>query len=362
MDESIRVARKDLEDFCAAVFTKLGLSPEESRDSAQILVAADARGIGSHGVGRLWRYENGLRKGIMSGGVEPAVLRETPMSLVLDARGAMGLSLSKRTMAGVIEKTRNVGAAFASIRNSNHFGIAGFYTEMAAREDMIGVCMTNTAALGVPTFGRDAMFGTNPIAVSVPALGGRMFTLDMATTCVTRGKVEVYEREGKELPSGWAVDTKGKGTADARALLEDMLYQRGGGLLPLGGEGELSGGHKGYGLAVLVDIMTAVTSGGVFGQAVMDSEATSARVCHFFGAIRLDLFRESGELKADMDRMLGELEGARTAEGCRRVYYAGQKEHEEEALSGRIGVALTAKVAAQLKRIGEGIGVVFPKG
>ena len=360
MAGEIRVKRGDLEEFCSAVFRKLGLPDDEASDSAEILVAADARGIGSHGVGRLWRYENGIKKGIMSGGVQPRILRETPMSLVLDAEGAMGLSLSKRTMTKVIGKARGCGAAFASIRNSNHFGIAGYYTEMAARNDMIGVCMTNTAALGVPTFGRSAMFGTNPIAFSVPAFGGKMFTLDMATTCVTRGKVEVYEREGKALPLGWAVDTKGVETADAHRLLEDMLFQRGGGLLPLGGEGELFSGYKGYGLAVLVDIMTAVTSGGVFGKSVMDSEATSARVCHFFGAIRLDLFREPEELKADMDRMLGELTRAEPAEGCSRVYYAGLKEHEAEALSDRIGVPLSAKVAEQLRRIGEGLGVDFP--
>jgi len=360
MSEETRVGRRDLEAFCAAVFMKLGLSPEEASDSAEILVAADARGIGSHGVGRLWRYENGIRKGIMSGGVQPTVLRETPMSLVLDAEGAMGLSLSKKTMGQVIGKASASGAAFASIRNSNHFGIAGYYSEMAARRDMIGICMTNTAALGVPTFGRSAMFGTNPIAVSAPALGGRMFTLDMATTCVTRGKIEVYERESKALPPGWAVDTKGKETEDARSLLEDMLFQRGGGLLPLGGAGELFSGFKGYGLAVLVDIMTAVASGGVFGKSVMDSEATSARVCHFFGAIRLDLFRDPGEFKADMDRMLGELTAAETAEGCGRVYYAGLKEHEAEALSDRIGVPLAAKVAAQLKRIGDSLDVEFP--
>jgi LDH2 family malate/lactate/ureidoglycolate dehydrogenase len=360
MGKAVRIKRKDLEDFCTVVFEKLGLAPAEASDSAQILVAADARGIGSHGTGRLWRYENGLSKGIMSGGIEHEVLRETPMSLVIDARGAMGLSLSKHTMAMVIDKARHTGAAFSSIRNSNHFGIAGFYTEMAARADMIGVCMTNTAALGVPTFGRDAMFGTNPIAVSVPALHGRMFTLDIATTCVTKGKVEVYEREGRALPSGWAVGTDGKVTADAHSLLADMLFQRGGGLLPLGGKGEHSGGHKGYGLAALVDIMTAITSGGVFGKSIMDSEATSARVCHFFGAIRLNLFRDPEEFKADLDRMLTELENARTAEGCGRVFYAGLKEHEEEALSDRIGVALSVKVAAQLKQIGDGLGVSFP--
>ena len=207
---------------------KLGLPRGEASDSAEILVAADARGIGSHGVGRLWRYKNGIQKGIMSGNASPTVLRETPLSLVLDAEGSMGLSLSKRTMERVMEKAAASGAAFASVRNSNHFGIAGYYTEMAARNDMIGVCMTNTAALGVPTFARSAMFGTNPIAVSVPALGRRLFTLDMATTCVTRGKVEVYNREGTPIPLGWAVDTTGKGTGDARRLLEDIAVPEGG--------------------------------------------------------------------------------------------------------------------------------------
>jgi len=360
MDAAMKVRRDGLEAFVARCFQNLGLSLDEASASAEILVAADARGIESHGVGRLWRYKNGLQRGIMAGGVQPTVLRETPLSLVLDANGAMGLSLSKTTMARCVEKANAIGAAFSSVRNSNHFGIAGYYTEMAAREDMIGICMTNTAALGVPTFGRKAMFGTNPIAISVPAHGGRMFTLDMATTVVTRGKVEVYEREGKPLPEGWAVDTKGRGTSDAHKLLDDMLYQRGGGIMPLGGEGELFSGYKGYGLAEVVDIMTAVLSGGVFGQSVMDSEATSARVCHFFGAIRLDLFRDPDEIKTDMDRLLDELERAEPAEGRERVYYAGLKEHEAEARAAREGVPLSAKVAEQLKAISEDLGVPFP--
>ena len=360
MQKAIRVSRHNLEHFVAKVFEALDLSEEEARDSAEILVAADARGIESHGVGRLWRYKNGLQKGIMAGGVQPTVLRETPLSLVLDANGAMGLSLSKRTMTRVIEKAKETGAAFSSVRNSNHFGIAGYYAEMAASHGMIGIGMTNTAALGVPTFGRQAMFGTNPIAFSIPAHCGRMFTLDMATTVVTRGKIEVYERERKPLPDGWAVDTRGRGTSDAHRLLDDMLYQRGGGILPLGGEGELFSGYKGFGLAEVVDIMTAVLGGGVFGQAVMDSEATSARVCHFFGALRLDLFRDPEELMSDMDRLLDELEHAEPAEGCDRVYYAGLKEHEAEAESDRIGVPLSEKVAAQLGDIARELGLQEP--
>ncbi|MGH0054528.1 MAG: Ldh family oxidoreductase, partial [Sphaerochaetaceae bacterium] len=299
--------------------------------------------------------------GIMSGAVSPTILRETPISLVLDANGAMGMYVSKHTMEKTIEKARTTGAAFASIRNSNHYGIAGYYAEMAAHSDMVGICMTNTAALGVPTFGRMPMFGTNPIAISVPGHGDRLFTLDMSTTAVTRGKIEVFDREGNTLPDGWAVDTKGKVTNDARQLLEDMLYQRGGGLIPLGGAGESFGGHKGYGLAVMVDIMTAITSGGVFGKSVMDSAATSARVCHFFGAIRLDVFRDPEELKTDMDRLLQELNETKIAEGCERVYYAGQKEHETEQLSTAIGVPLSRKVVDQLQEIGQRSHVDFPE-
>jgi LDH2 family malate/lactate/ureidoglycolate dehydrogenase len=182
----------------------------------------------------------------------------------------------------------------------------------------------------------------------------------MSTTGVTRGKIEVYNREGHPLPSGWAVDPTGAVTSDAARLLDDMLYQRGGGLLPLGGAGEELGGHKGYGLAVLVDMMTAILSGGTFGKSVKDSEATSARVCHFFGAIRLDLFRDPDELKNDVDALLSELNETPVAEGHKRVLWAGQKEQEAEARSDVEGVPLSANVVSQLKSIGKELGIVFP--
>lgn len=351
----VYIDRTKLTDFCHDVFLAIGLSEVEATDSAEILVDADARGIASHGVSRLKRYVNGVLKGVMISGVQPTVLTDTPISYVLDANGAMGLSLSRKTMNTVIERANEHGVCFSSVRNSNHFGISGFYAEMAARNDMIGISMTNTAALGVPTFARDAYFGTNPIAVAVPASGNRLFCLDMATTAVTRGKIETYDREGKPIPLGWAVDTTGHGTTDPGRLLEDMLYQRGGGMMPLGGEGEEHSGYKGYGLATVVDIMTALLSGGTFGKSVMDSEATSARVCHFFAAIRLDLFRNPEEFKADMGRMMDELNAMRPAEGCSRVYYAGQKEHEAEERSWKEGVPVTDKLYEELCSIGNDI-------
>ncbi|MDR2176489.1 MAG: Ldh family oxidoreductase [Treponema sp.] len=356
----VYISRRDLEELCAGIFFSLGIPREEAEDSAKILVTADARGIRSHGVARIKRYVDGVRAGHIKGGVAPLTLRETPVSLILDAQGGMGLSLSRRSMEQVIAKAAAGGIGVCSIRNSNHFGIAGYYSEMAARRDMIGIAMTNTAALGVPTFAREAMFGTNPIAFAAPGLGGDLFSLDMATTTVTRGKIEVAAREGKEIPPGWAVGTGGLATGDPLRLLDDMLYKRGGGLLPLGGEGTALGGHKGYGLAVMVDILCAVASGGVFGGAVMDTEITSARVCHFFMALRLDLFRDPEDFKKDLSRMLGELRALKPAEGAGRVYYAGLLEQEAEARCEQAGVPLTDEVWETLAETAAALAVVLP--
>jgi LDH2 family malate/lactate/ureidoglycolate dehydrogenase len=356
----LRIPRDELETLCAGVFTALGVPAEDARDSAEILVAADARGIRSHGTARMKRYADGLRAGLIGADVKPRVIRETPVSLVIDASGGMGLSLSKKAMKAVIARAREHGVGVCSVRDSNHFGIAGYYSEMAAAEDMIGVAMTNTAALGVPTFARDAAFGTNPIAFAAPAAGGKLFSLDMATTTVTRGKVEVYEREGKKLPEGWAVGADGLVTTDPVSLLDDMLRQRGGGLMPLGGESELLAGYKGYGLGVLVDILCAVSSGGVFGPAVRDSEITAARVCHFFMALRVDLFRPPEDFKRDMAVMLNDLNALRPAGGAERVYYAGQKEREAEEESARSGVPLEEGVWKSLCSLAEELKVPVP--
>ena len=214
MADLIRVNREKLEELCTGIFLALGLKTEEARDTAENLVAADARGIRSHGTARLKRYADGIKAGIIKGGIEPQVLHETPVSLVLDARGATGIHLSKKAMGIVLDKAAQQGIGVCSIRDSNHFGIAGIYSEMAARRDMIGIAMTNTAALGVPTFAREAAFGTNPIAFAAPALNGKLFSLDMSTTAVTRGKIEVFGREGKQLPPGWAVGADGLACTD----------------------------------------------------------------------------------------------------------------------------------------------------
>ena len=360
MTDHVRIRREPLETFCQRVFQSLSLPEYDARTAAAVLVAADVRGIPSHGVARLPRYVNGLKTGSMLPGAPVEVLVDKPSSLVIHAHGAMGAPVSVRAMKSVIDKTKTNGAAFGCVRDSNHFGIAGYYAMMALDEDMLGIAMTNTAALGVPTFGRQVMYGTNPLAFAAPADEERAFVLDMSTTVVTRGKIEVYERLAKELPVGWTVDKTGQSARDPRTFLDDMFHRVGGGILPLGGAGEDFGGHKGYGLAIMVDILCAVLCGAPFGLGVSDTETSSGRVSHFFGAIRIDTFREPQEFRRDMDRMLKQLRNCPPAQGAERVYFAGQKEFEKEAECLRMGVPLLRKTYGQICMIGNEHGVAPP--
>lgn len=357
----VRVDAVSLQRFCGQVFRALGLSVEDADTAAQVLVAADLRGIPSHGVARLPRYVHGLEIGLMRVDSRPEVVRETDSSIVVDAKGAMGAPVSVRTMIRVIEKARVMGMAMGCVRNSNHFGIAGYYATMALDSGMIGIAMTNTAALGVPTFGREPMFGTNPIAFAAPADEEVGFVLDMATTVVTRGKVEVYDRQEKALPEGWAVDAKGQAGTDPARILHNLTYQVGGGILPLGGLGERFGGHKGYGLSVMVDILCGVLSGAAFGPNISDEPGSSARVSHFFAAMDIAAFRDPAVFKTDMDQLLRDLRTTSPAEGETRVYYAGLKEREHETTCRAIGVPMSRKVYDQLAAVGTERGVSVPR-
>ncbi len=357
----VRVAKTELESFCSGVFRHLGLSQEDARITASVVVAADAMGIASHGVGRVWRYVAGLKCGLMLPDTPAEILRDTASSMVIHAHGGMGAPVSVRAMNAVIGKARTSGAAFACVKDSNHFGIAGYYARLALAEDMIGVAMTNTAALGVPTFGRRVAFGTNPLAFAAPADKERCFVLDMSTSVVPRGKLELYDRQGKELPDGWAVDKTGRPAQCAHSLFEDMENQLGGGILPLGGMGTTHGGHKGYGLAVMVDILCAVLGGAPFGADVYDTPGAHARVSHFFGAIKISGFRDPQEFRRDMDRMLQALRTSPPAEGEDRVYFAGLPEREKESESLRRGIPLSSQTYGQLCAMAADCGLEAPR-
>lgn len=357
----LRFDMQALERFCRDVLISCGLSAEDAAQSATVLLAADARGIPSHGIGRLWRYVNGLKTGLMLVDAKPETITETASSLVVDAHGGMGFPVSVQTMRRLIAKAETAGAAFGCVKDSNHFGIAGYYAMMALDHDMIGIASTNTAALGFPTFGRQVMFGTNPLAFAAPALEEKAFVLDMSTTVVTRGKIEVYDRLNKPLPPGWAADANGQPTTDACSLIDSLLHRRGGGIQPLGGESELSGGHKGYGLAVMVDILCSVLCGAPFGQQVFDTATSSARVSQFFGAIKISTFRDPAAFRKDMDAMLRGLRLCPPAVGAERVFFAGQKEFEYEDEARRLGVPLYQETVASLETVSRQTGVPMPQ-
>lgn len=353
----------DLLSFCGRVFEKMGVSTEDARVTADVLVQANLRGIDSHGVARLARYVNGLRDGVMVARPDEKVVTETPTTVTLDAGAGLGQPVGFRAMTAAIEKAKAYGCGFATVRNSNHYGIAGYYAMMALEHNMIGISATNAAVLVVPTFGRDAMYGTNPIALAVPASEQRPLVVDMATSTVPRGKLEVYDRQEKLLPLGWATDERGVPTTDSGRVLDNFLKRAGGGLLPLGGAGEEFSGYKGYGLGVMVEILSAVLPGAAFLTSVYPKDADGnplpPDLGHFFGAWRLDAFRPAAEFKADMDRMIGELKASNLAEGAERVYVHGEKEFEEADRRLEHGIPLGQKVESSLKQIAADLDVPY---
>jgi LDH2 family malate/lactate/ureidoglycolate dehydrogenase len=362
-ETEIRVQAEPLKAFCRQVFVRLDVPSEDAEVTADNLVSADLRGISSHGVARLRRYVNGLRDGVMLARPTVEIVHETATTALVDGGGGLGQPVSAQAMRLAINKARQVGAGFVAVRNSNHYGIAGYYALMALKEDMIGISMTNAAVLVLPTFGRDAMLGTNPISVAAPAGEERAFVLDMATSTVPRGKLEVYDRQEKPLPQGWATDEHGVPTDDAGRVLKNLLARAGGGLLPLGGAGELLSGHKGYGLALLVDVLCGVLPGAGYANTIYpktsDGKPLPANVGHFFGALQVDAFRPLDAFKATMDDIIRRLKNSPKAEGDERIYIHGEKEFEIEEERRANGVILHPKVVADLKAIADETDVTY---
>lgn len=348
-----RIDAERLRAFVERVFERLGVPLEDARTTADVLIQADLRGVDSHGVARLQWYTTGLQNGSMEPKPQIRVVHETPVTATVHGGNGLGQVVGTWAMQRCVEKARNLGVGFATVRNSNHFGIAGYYAMRALPHQMIGISLTNSRPHVVPTFGRQVLLGTNPIAVAVPAGEERPFVLDMATSGIPLGKVEVASRKEVPLPPGLAVDSQGRPTTNPNDMLE------GGGLLPLGGTRE-SGGHKGYGLAALVDILSGVLSGPAFGAAVLfPGTGEPALVGHFFGALRVDAFRSVNEFKADMDKMIRELKESPKAEGHDRIYVHGEIEYETEIERRRNGIPLHPKVLKTIREIGRSLGVEY---
>lgn len=350
-----------LRRWVAEVFQTLGVEEADARVTADNLVSADVRGIESHGVARLGGYTGRVRQGRTVARAVPEVVHETLTTATVDAGHGLGQPASKFAMELAITKARETGHGAVAVRNSNHYGIAGFWAMMALPFDMIGVSYTNSSPLLVPTNARVAMIGTNPIAVAVPAAEERPWVLDMATTVVPRGKLEVYRRKGLPMPLGWAVDEKGQPTEDAAAVLSSLDTRAGGGILPLGGTALFSG-YKGYNLSAMVDIYSGVLSGSAWGPHVDGLHGKGeghAGTGHFFSATRVDAFRPAEEFKREMDEYIRTLRDSPKAEGADRVWVAGEKEWELTEKHEREGVPLYYKVIDRLREIGEEIGPRF---
>jgi len=358
-----RVRAETLRHFCQQVFERLGVPSEDAAITADVLVAADLRGINSHGVARLKRYVDGLCAGMMIANPRVQVIRESLSTALIDGGGGLGQPIGVRAMRSAIEKAREGGAGFVAVRNSNHYGIAGYYAIMALDYDCIGISMTNASPLVVPTFGRKAILGTNPISVAAPAGQERPFVLDMATSVVPQGKLELYGRLEKPLLKGWAVDERGRTTTDAGAILRRLSERLGGGILPLGGEGEEWGGHKGYGLALMVDILSGILGGAGYADGVHPKgergKVKPGNVGHFFGALLIEAFRPLDEFKADMDDLIRRLKGSAKAEGESRIYIHGEKEWEMEEERRKRGIPLHPQVVATMEEIAEELSLPF---
>jgi L-2-hydroxycarboxylate dehydrogenase (NAD+) len=344
-----------LKAFVSEVLAKVGVAPGDAATVADVLVAADLRGIESHGVARLESYYvSRIRKGKLNPSPDLKVDRETETSIVLDADNGLGHPAGKRAMLAVIEKAKRHGCAFGAVRNSNHYGIAGYYAMLALEHDMIGIASTNSVRYGAPTYGRQTMLGTNPFAYAIPAEREPAFVFDFATTTVPRGKLEVYQRKEKPLNPGWAIDAEGLPTLDPDAALK-------GALLPLGGHGVDNSGHKGYGLGLLVDILCGVLSGGAFGNdlPLPSSGPEPGKISHFCGAIKIDGFRDVAGFKRDLDRELRAFKDSEKAPGCERIYVAGEIEYEKTLAHRRDGVPVHVKVWNVLERLAGELGIPF---
>ncbi len=351
---------EQLTRFAKDIFLKIGYSEALAQLGAEVLVSADLRGVDSHGVARLSGYIRLWEKGRVNSSPNIQVVHETPSTAVLNGDASLGLMVAPKAMEIAMSKADKVGTGWVSVRNSNHYGIAGYHSMMALQRDMIGISMTNASPLVAPTYSAERLLGTNPISVAIPADKQPPFVADMATTTAANGKLEVLQRKGLDAPSGWIQSKDGKPTTDAHGVKE------GGALLPLGGDKE-HGSHKGYILGSIVDIFSAVLSGANYGPwvppfvAFLDppNDPVGEGIGHFFGAMRIDAFRPKEEFLSHMDKWISRFRQAETTLGHKEVVIPGDPERAMETQRRMNGVPLLEPVIKDLTELGKKFEVPF---
>ncbi len=349
-----------LQNFIRQVFLSIGCPEADATLASKVLISADLRGVDSHGTARLSGYVRLYDNGRLNPNPNITIVHETPSTAVIDGDKGLGLVVAPKAMQIAMEKAKNVGSGWISVQNSNHFGIAGYHAMMASDNDMIGWAMTNAAPLVTPTFSKEKLLGTNPIAVAVPAQKNPAFVADFASTAVAYGKMEILQRKGSPAPLGWVQDKEGNPTDDSNAV------KNGGALLPLGGDRE-HGSHKGYGLGAIVDIFSGVLSGANFGPWVPPfatagfmsaGEQVGKGTGHFLGVMRIDAFRPAEEFKADMDKWIDRFHAAEAVEG-KKVLVPGDPEREIEAERKANGITLLDPVVKDLQALADRFGIDF---
>jgi LDH2 family malate/lactate/ureidoglycolate dehydrogenase len=346
-----------LENFMYEIFVKLGVAEIDARSAAAILVESDKRGIPSHGIARMkdFYYDRICNETIVVD-APFEIIKESPTTAVIDGHHGLGHPIAKRAMQMAIDKAKQYGMGMTVVRNSNHYGIAGYYAMMAAEQGMIGMSSTNARPSVAPLFGVENMFGTNPFSFGLPTDDPFPFVFDAATSMVQRGKVEVYARAGKKMPPGWVIDQDGNPMQDPQEVLKAIIEGKSA-LTTLGGISEETGGHKGYGLAVVSELLCSALQQGAFLKGLSgftaDKKPTFCPIGHFFMAINIEACVELSAFKKQTTAVLRQLRDSKKAKGQDRIYTPGEKEYLYYEKNKNTGAVLSETTINEMKQIQE---------
>ncbi|MFX1324735.1 MAG: Ldh family oxidoreductase [Promethearchaeota archaeon] len=352
-EQVVFVNANTLEKFMRDVFIGLKVPEEDAHIIANVLITSDLRGIDSHGIQRCKMYYDRIKSGIYEVNTKIDIIKDGPTTALLDGNCGMGHVIAHKAMKMAIEKAKKYGLGAVAVRNSTHFGIAGYYSLMAIEEGMIGITVTNARPSIPPTFGVEPMLGTNPLTIGAPTDEKFPFLLDAATSIIQRGKVEVHERLNKPLPNNTVIDEKGEFLTDAGLVLEKMAEKKAS-LLPLGGKGEETAGYKGYGYATVVELLSAALQKGTYLRdtiGIMENDQKRLKVGHFFLAININNFIGIDSFRKTAGNIMRDLRNSPKIPGEQKIYTAGEKEYIAEAERKKIGIPLNKSIQQDIKKM-----------